>query len=98
MRTIRSLLGSLIALVLVGGIASAIAALMAKRRLVSRVGDHALVQFLLTFVRFRRQDVAAESVIANHFPRARFLEAFGRAFVSFQLRHNNSPALYIHEK
>lgn len=36
MRTIRSLLGSLIALVLVGGIASAIAALMAKRRLVSR--------------------------------------------------------------
>src|SRR5579859_5529670 len=42
--------------------------------LIGRIGHHALVQFLLAFVRLGGQDVAAEGVVANNLARAGFLE------------------------
>src|SRR3954470_16247056 len=61
-----------------------------QNRLVGGIGDHALVQLLLAFVRFRGQDVTAEGMAANDLTRARLLEPLGRTFVCLQLRHNYS--------
>src|SRR5690349_7520000 len=66
--------------------------------LIGRIGHHALVQFLLTFVRFRGQDVTAECVAANHFSGARLLEPFRRTFVSLKLRHRCSLDLFEQER
>jgi hypothetical protein len=66
--------------------------------LVSRIGDHALVQFLFAFVRFRGQDVTAKGMITNHFARTRFLESFRRTFVSLELRHSYSLDLFEQER
>jgi hypothetical protein len=48
------------------------------------------MQFLLTLVRFRGQDMAAKGVTAHHFARARLLEPFGRTFMGLEFRHRNS--------
>src|ERR1051325_908371 len=58
-------------------------------RLIGRIGDNALMQFLLALVRFGGQDVASKSVIPNHFTRPRLFEPLGRTFVCLQLRHRN---------
>jgi hypothetical protein len=56
--------------------------------LIGLIGDHGLMQFLLTFVRLRGQDMASKGVIANDFARAGLLEPLRRTFVSLELRHN----------
>jgi hypothetical protein len=58
--------------------------------LIGLIGDHGLMQLLLTFVRLRGQDMASKGVIANNFARAGLLEPFRRTLVSLELRHNFS--------
>ena len=55
--------------------------------LIGRFGHHALVQFLFTLVRLRRQDMTAKGMTANHFARTGFLEPLGRTFMGLQLWH-----------
>src|SRR5439155_24804461 len=61
-----------------------------QSRLIGRVDDHALMQFLFALVRLGSQDMAAEGVVANDLPIPRFLEPLGRTFMGLELGHKNS--------
>jgi hypothetical protein len=65
--------------------------------LIGRVGHHALMQFLFTFVRFGGQDMAAKGMTANDLARAGFLKPFRRTFMGLELRHRNSLDPYWKE-